>query len=63
MESPYLHFPMNLDNFGRTDVWVINKKTKRIIILEFKRESDTTETYYSDMKAIATKQHTPILEQ
>ena len=41
---------------------MVNKKTKRIIILEFKRSSDTTETYYSDMRAIAAKQHTPILE-
>ncbi len=32
--------------------WVINKKTERIIILEFKRVWDTTETYYSDMKSI-----------
>ncbi len=47
---------------GRPDGWVINKKTKRIIMLEFKRASDTTETYYSDMKSIAERQHTPILE-
>ncbi len=46
----------------RPDDWVINKKTKRIIMLEFKRASDTTETYYSDMKSIAERQHTPILE-
>jgi hypothetical protein len=25
--------------------WVINKKTKRIIMFEFKRTSDTAETY------------------
>ena len=37
------------------DGWVINKKTKRIIMLEFKRTSDTTETYYSDMKSIAER--------
>ena len=41
---------------------MINKKTKRIIMLEFKRAWDTAETYYSDMKAIAERQHTPILE-
>jgi hypothetical protein len=41
---------------------VINKKTKLIIILEFKRVSDTAETYYSDMKSIVERQHTPILE-
>ncbi len=44
------------------DGWVINKKTNRIIILEFKRASDTAETYYSDMKSIAERHHTPILE-
>ena len=47
---------------SRPDGWVINKKTKRIIMLEFKRASDTAETYYSDMKSIAERQHTPILE-
>jgi hypothetical protein len=30
--------------------------------LEFKRASDTAETYYSDMQSITEKQHTPILE-
>jgi hypothetical protein len=44
------------------DDWVINKKTKRIIMLEFKRDSDTPETYYSDMHSISESQHTPILE-
>ena len=47
---------------SRPDGWVVNKETKRIIMLEFKRASDTAETYYSDMKTIAAKQHTPILE-
>lgn len=47
---------------SRPDGWVINKKTKRIIMLEFKRASDTAETYYSDMKSRAERQHTPILE-
>jgi len=47
---------------SRPDGWVINKKTKRIIMLEFKRASDTAETYYSDMKSIAERQPTPILE-
>ena len=41
---------------------MVNKKTTRIIMLEFKCASDTAETYYSDMRAIAAKQHTPILE-
>ncbi len=47
--------------FRRPDGWVNNKKTKRIIMLEFKRASDTEETYYSDMKSIEERQHTPIL--
>ena len=45
---------------SRPDGWVVEKKTKRIIMLEFKRTSDTT--YYSDMRAISVMQHTPILE-
>jgi len=53
-----------------TEVWFAakseairkNKKTKHIIMLEFKRTSDTAETYHSDMKSIAERQHTPILE-
>ncbi len=47
---------------SRPDGWVINKETKRIIMLEFKRTSDTVEKYYSEMKSIAERQHTPILE-
>ena len=39
--------------------WVINKKTKRIILLEYKRTSDTLENYYKDMKRTVDKQHTP----
>ncbi len=41
---------------------MINRKTKRIIMVEFKRTSDTTETYYPDMKSIGERKHTPILE-
>jgi hypothetical protein len=41
---------------------MINKKTKSIVMLEFKRTSDTAETYYSDMKSIAERQRAPILE-
>ena len=47
---------------SRPDDWVINTKTKWSILLEFKRWSDTSETYYTDMKSISEKQHTPILE-
>jgi hypothetical protein len=47
---------------SRPDGWVINKKLKRIMMLEFKIASDTAEAYYSNMKLIAERQHTPILE-
>ena len=47
---------------SRPDGWVINKKTKRIIMIEFKCTSDTAETYYSDMKSIEEKHHLTILE-
>jgi hypothetical protein len=47
---------------SRPDGWVINKKTKRMIMLDFKRASNTADTYYSDMKSIEERQHTPILE-
>jgi hypothetical protein len=30
---------------------------KRIILLEFKRTSDTSESYYLDMRKVAEKQH------
>ncbi len=46
---------------SRPDGWVINKKTKHIIMLEFKRASDTAETYYSDMKSITERQHTHLI--
>ena len=40
---------------------VINRKTKKIILLEYKRTSDTAETYFQVMWKVAEKQHTPIL--
>jgi hypothetical protein len=39
----------------RPDDWGINKKTKRIIMIEFKRASDTAETYYSAIQSIAER--------
>jgi hypothetical protein len=35
-----------------TETWVINSKMKWILLLEFKRTSDTSEAYYSDMKTV-----------
>ena len=34
---------------SRPDDWVINRKTKKIVLLEFKRTSDCGESYYEDM--------------
>jgi hypothetical protein len=46
---------------SRPDGWVINEKTKKIILLEFKRTSDYGESYFKDMWGAAEKQHTPIM--
>ena len=46
---------------SRPDGWVINRKTKKIVLLEFKRTSDCGESYYQDMWRVADKQHAPIL--
>jgi hypothetical protein len=35
---------------------------KWILLLEFKRTSDTSEAYYSDMKTVAEKQPSPIFK-
>ena len=46
---------------SRPDGWVINRKTKKIVLLEFKRTSDCGESYYQDMWRVEDKQHAPIL--
>ena len=46
---------------SRPDGWVVNKKAKRIILLEFKRTADYSESYYWDMRKVAEQQHLPIL--
>ncbi len=46
---------------NRTDGWVINRKTKKIILLEFKRTSDCGESYFKDMWRVTENQHTPIM--
>ena len=46
---------------SRPDGWVINRKTKKIILLEFKRTSDAVESYFQVMWKVPEKQHTPIL--
>ena len=38
---------------SRPDGWVINRKTKKIILLEFKRTSDYGESYFKDMWRVA----------
>ena len=45
----------------RTDGWVINRKTKKIVLLEFKRTSDCGESYYEDMWRVPEQQHVSIL--
>jgi hypothetical protein len=47
---------------SRPDAWVINRKTKKIILLEFKRTSDYGESYFKDMWGVSEKQHTPIMK-
>ena len=46
---------------SRPDGWVINRKMKKIVLLEFKRAADSWESYYQDMWKVAEKQNTPIL--
>ena len=46
---------------SRPDVWVVIKKMKKIILLEFKRTSDYSESYCRDMWRVTEYQHTPIL--
>jgi hypothetical protein len=45
----------------RPDGWVINRKMKKIILFEYKRVADSSESYYQDMWKVTEKQHTPIL--
>ncbi len=40
---------------------MINRKTKKIVLLEFKRTSDCGESYDQDMWRVADKHHVPIL--
>ena len=46
---------------NRPDGWVVNRKMKKIILLEFKRTADYSEAYYRVMKRVTEQQHTPIL--
>jgi len=46
---------------SRPDGWVVNKKLKKIMLLEFKRTSDCGESYFKDMWKVAENQHSPIL--
>ena len=46
---------------SRSDGWVINRKTKKIVLLEFKGTSDCGESYYEDMWKVGDKHHVPIL--
>jgi hypothetical protein len=46
---------------NRPDGWVVNRKMKKIILLEFTRTSDVVETYLQDMWKVTEKKYTPIL--
>jgi hypothetical protein len=46
---------------NRPDGWVVNRKTKKMILFEFKRTSDNGEGYFQDMWKVAERHHTPIL--
>jgi hypothetical protein len=46
---------------SRPDGWVVNKKMKKIILLEFKRTTDYSEAYCRDMRRVTEQQYTPIL--
>ena len=45
----------------RPDDWTVNRKIKKIILLEFKRTTDYSESYYRNMWRVSEQQHTPIL--
>ena len=40
---------------------MVNKKLKKIMLLEFKRTADCGESYFKDMWKVAENQHSPIL--
>ena len=46
---------------SRPDGWVVKRKMKKIILLEFKRTADYSESYFRDMRRVAEQQHTPII--
>ena len=39
----------------------VNRKMKKIVLLEFKRTTYYSESYYQDMRRVAEQQHTPII--
>jgi hypothetical protein len=40
---------------SRPDGWVVNRKMKKIVLLEFKRTSDSSESYFQDMSKVTEK--------
>ncbi len=46
---------------NRPDDWVIKRKMKKIVLLEFKITTDSSESYYQDMWKVSEQQDTPIL--
>ena len=46
---------------SRPDGWVVDRKMKKIILLEFKKTTDYLESYYRDMWRVKEQQYTPII--
>ena len=40
---------------------MVNRKIKKIILLEFKRTADYSESYNRDIRRVTEQQHTPII--
>ena len=62
-DSPMVDEPEVEKSFWlrRVDDWVISRKTKKIMLFEFKRTSDCGESYFQDMRRVAEQQHVPLL--
>jgi hypothetical protein len=53
--------PMVVEAEVEKSFWLSRRKTKKIVLLEFKRTSDCGESYFQDMWRVAEQQHVPIL--
>jgi hypothetical protein len=53
--------PMVVEAEVEKSFWLSRRKTKKIVLLEFKRTSGCGESYFQDMWRVAEQQHVPIL--